>query len=35
VSALEKGTVRELEGKYQSLITGIVEDVVRDPELPA
>jgi len=35
VAALEKGTVRELEAKYQSFISGIVDDVVRDPELPS
>lgn len=34
VSALEDGTVRELENKYQSFISGIVDDVVREPELP-
>ncbi len=34
VAALESGTVKELESKYQSLISGIVEDVVKDPELP-
>jgi hypothetical protein len=35
VAALDQGTVRELESKYQSFISGIVEDVVKDPELPS
>jgi hypothetical protein len=35
VSALESGTVRELESKYQTFISGIVDDVVQDPDLPS
>ncbi len=35
VKALDKGEVRELESKYQSFITGIVTEVVHDPELPS
>ncbi len=35
VAALEKGETRELESKYQSYITGIVDDVVKDPGLPS
>lgn len=34
VTALESGSVRELESKYQGLISGIVDDVVREPQLP-
>lgn len=34
VNALDKGQVRELESKYQGLISGIVEDVVKEPEMP-
>lgn len=34
VSALETGTVPELESKYQGLISGIVDDVVSEPVLP-
>ncbi len=33
-SALEEGTVLELEGTYKSFISGIVDDVVKSPELP-
>lgn len=35
VKAIDRGEVRELESKYQSYITGIVADVVQDPELPS
>lgn len=35
VAALESGTVRELESKYQSFISEIVNDVVHDPQLPS
>ena len=35
VNALESGTVRELESKYQGFISGIVDDIVKDPELPS
>ena len=35
VKAIDEGTVRELEGKYKTFITGIVDDVVQDPELPS
>lgn len=33
-ASLKQGTVVELEAKYKTLISEIVKDVVRPPELP-